>query len=540
MPSTPTTKSQVQAYQFVLRRMQSALVRRDAVMLNDPMRTHSRATIVGVVLGALGMLGFVIWGLISPQPAVPDAGNIVIGEQSGTVYVVVGNPKKLIPTFNLASARLILMAQQQGQQNAQGGAQTAAPAAGGSPSVVNATVVSDEQLKDIPRGKLTGIPDGPQLLPTDNQRISANWAVCDEIGLDTSLNDPTDINQNTTTVLAGVPNLGRELGNNEALLANADNGKTYLIYRLPRNQNQSNADNVVRAEVDLTTNAVTSALDLPSKRRQISNGLLNAIREVPRLTPPSIDDKGSQPSTNLDGLLVGDVFSTSQAEGKVFWAITKTGIQKITPSVANMIVIAKSGSGGTIQSLSFNKTQNIKHIEPGDADYLPIDDYPGAVPTVLEAVTNPVSCLGWSVTGEGNAQQPHTSLFVGGQMPGPNTEAIPVGTPSPDGGKIDKFYMQPGFAAVVQSVTSKESIGKGPIQLISDRGLRYGVPDARTADGLGLGNRQPAPESIISLLPTGASLNTQDVLKSFDSVPIDPKAGAFPSAQGNAAAPPGN
>src|SRR3981081_317715 len=105
MPSTPTTKSQVQAHQFVLRRMQSALVRRDAVMLNDPMRTHSRATIVGFVLGALGILGFVIFGLISPQPSVPESGNIVIGEQSGTVYVVAGgNPKKLIPTFNLASA----------------------------------------------------------------------------------------------------------------------------------------------------------------------------------------------------------------------------------------------------------------------------------------------------------------------------------------------------------------------------------------------------------------------------------------------------
>jgi type VII secretion protein EccB len=519
--------------------MQSALVRRDAVMLNDPMRTHSRATIVGVVLGALGMLGFVIWGLISPQPSVPDAGNIVIGEQSGTVYVVVGNPKKLIPTFNLASARLILMAQQQGQQNAQGGAQPAAPAAGGSSSVVNATVVSDEQLKDIPRGKLTGIPDGPQLLPTENQRISANWAICDEIGLDTSLPDPTSINRNTTTVLAGVPNLGRELGNNEALLANADNGKTYLIYRLQRNPNQSNADNVVRAEVDLSTNAVTAALHLQSKGRQISNGLLNAIPEVARLAPPKIDGDGSQPSTNLDGLQVGDVFFTSPAEGKVFWAITKTGIQRISPSVADMIETAKSGSGGTIRSLSLNKIQNVKQLGPGDAGHLPIDDYPGAVPTVLEAVTNPVSCLGWNVTGEGSAQQPHTSVFVGGQMPGPKNEAIPVGTPSPDGGKIDKFYMQPGFAAVVQSVTSRDSIGKGSIQLISDRGLRYGVPDARTADGLGLGNRQPAPESIISLLPTGASLNTQDVLKSFDSVPIDPKAGAFPSGQANVAAPPG-
>jgi hypothetical protein len=46
-----------------------------------------------------------------------------------------------------------------------------------------------------------------------------------------------------------------------------------------------------------------------------------------------------------------------------------------------------------------------------------------------------------------------------------------------------------------------------------------------------MNNRQPAPESIIGLLPTGASLNTQDVLRQFDAVPIDPNAGAYPTPQ---------
>ncbi|HKN52866.1 MAG TPA: type VII secretion protein EccB, partial [Amycolatopsis sp.] len=123
--------------------MQSALVRRDAVMLHDPMRTHSRATVVGVVLGVLGVAVFTIWGLLSPQPSVPNSGSIVIGEQSGTVYVVTGNPKKLVPTFNLASARLLLMAQK--SNGGPGAASSAATA------VVNPTVVSDEQLKSIPR-----------------------------------------------------------------------------------------------------------------------------------------------------------------------------------------------------------------------------------------------------------------------------------------------------------------------------------------------------------------------------------------------------
>jgi type VII secretion protein EccB len=515
--------------------MQSALVRRDAVMLNDPMRTHSRATIVGVVLGAIGMIGFLVFGLISPQPSVPDAGNIVIGEQSGTVYVVAGNPKKLIPTFNMASARLLLMSQQNQAGAQQGGSAALADSATSAPAPKDATVVSDEQLANIPRGKLTGIPDGPQLLPNDKQRISNNWAVCDEIELNSALPDPTSINKRETTVLAGVSDLKRELGTGEALLAINDNGRTYLIYQLVGSPNQPKG-NAVRAEVDLSSQAVSTALRLNAKPRKISNELLNAIPEVPRLTSPKIDGKGAA-SANMVGLQVGNVFSTSPAGGgKDTWVITTTGIQLISPAVADIIRTTTSGSQVSLPELGLDKIQNVKSLQRGDAGYLPVDDYPQQIPVVLDPARQfPVACLGWNITGTGDGREPHTAVFVGSEVPGPKDQAIPVGTPSPDGSKIDKFYMQPGFAAVVQSATVKETFGKGNIQLISDRGLRYGVPDVKTATALGLDNPQPAPDSIIKLLPTGASLNSQEVLKTFDSVPIDPNAGSFPTSQVQAA-----
>ena len=72
MASTPTTKSQVQAYRFVLRRMESALVRKDAVMLHDPMGTHKRATVTGIIVALTGLLGFLIWAVLSPDPALPS------------------------------------------------------------------------------------------------------------------------------------------------------------------------------------------------------------------------------------------------------------------------------------------------------------------------------------------------------------------------------------------------------------------------------------------------------------------------------------
>ncbi|WP_206787631.1 type VII secretion protein EccB [Amycolatopsis sp. MtRt-6] len=543
MPSTPTTKSQVQAYQFVLRRMQSALVRRDAVMLHDPMRTHTRATIVGVVLGALGMIVFVVWGLLSPAPSVPEAGNIVIGEQSGTVYVVAGNPKKLIPTFNLASARLLLLAQQK-QPGAGGATGAPAPAPASPASVKNPTVVSDDQLKNIPRDKLTGIPDGPQLIPSDSQRISPNWAVCDQVQLDPSLPNP-DTGRTNTYVFGGIApsGLGAELGENEALLAKADNGKTYLVYRLPSSRNRPNA-NTVRAEIDVDNpnDAVRTALQLPPSPRKITQGLLNAIPEVAKLTPPKIAN-GPAPA-DFDGLTAGDVFATQQAGQRElnYWAITTTGIQRVSNAVADIIRVAKNGSSGSIQTLGLDKLAGVRTLQPTDPDYIPVDDFPRSVPTVLDATKNSsVACLGWSLVGSGPDQDAHTSVYVDTQLPGQKATGdkftpMAVTTPGPNRVPLNGFYLKPGFAAVVQSATGKASFGKGAIQLISDRGIRYSVPDAQTADAIGLNNRQPAPESIIGLLPTGASLNTQDVLRQFDAVPIDPNAGAYPTP----AQPPGN
>src|ERR687893_2956077 len=63
MSKDPDNTSQVQAYRFVLRRMESALVRKDAVMLHEPMRHHLQVSMVGLLLGILGLAVFFVIGL---------------------------------------------------------------------------------------------------------------------------------------------------------------------------------------------------------------------------------------------------------------------------------------------------------------------------------------------------------------------------------------------------------------------------------------------------------------------------------------------
>ncbi|GAA5153590.1 MULTISPECIES: type VII secretion protein EccB [Amycolatopsis] len=522
MPSTPTTKSQVQAYRFVLRRMQSALVRRDSVMLHDPMRTHGRATIVGFILGLLGIVGFVIYGLISPSPAVPDSG-IVIGKDSGTIYVVSGNPKSLTPTFNLASARLLLLAQSKG-------------AAG---QVVEPTVVPDNSLKDIPHNRRTGIVDGPQLLPTADQRISDAWGVCDNLIINTKLPESLQLQQagRETTVFAGVSDLGKELALDSAVYAKADNGKYYLIYRLPNNPNDPNA-NTVRAQVDPNDPAVASLFRLATPARQMSIGLLGAIPEVPRLTAPTIPGLGTGsnfPQLAGEGLRNGSVFAVNSVTGaRDVYVLLPTGIQKVEPAVGDLIRAAQSSSRD-IPEVSPNEINGIHQIQPADPDALPVTTMPSVVPTILDPTKFPSTCLSWTVVNN----QPHTVVSVGETLPKPaDAKLIDIGKPDPDGLKIDHFYMPPGRAAVVQSATGADSFGKGPMSLVTDNGLRYGIPDANTLKALGLDNPapRPAPETILKLLPAGTSLNVSDAQRSYDDIPVSPNAGTFPTQQGDAAA----
>ncbi len=534
MPSTPTTKSQVQAYRFVLRRMQSALVRKDAVMLHDPMRTHSRATIVGVCIAAIGMIGVLIFGLLKPAPKAPNQDGIVIAQPSGAIYVLLTNTERgkvLVPTFNLASARLLLLARgnnggdQPASQTDDGGG-----GAAGGPAKVE--VVPDSKLVDITRERLTGIPDGPQMLPGDEQRINSDWAVCDEYQLDRSLNKPASENKIETTVAAGHTDFGPELAVNEALLVQAENKKVYLVYRTPETAVKKNA-NTVRAEVDMADKRVTTALNLRTENiRQITTGLLNAIPEAPRLASPDIPGLGSASQIDIEGLPVGSIVSIQRAGASAvendYYVILRDGVQKIKKTTADLIRFKSTAGGDKITEVRPDQI-------PGASPSIEIDEstFPKVVPEALDPVNFPVACLRWNVVGEGPDADEHTQVHVGTQLPLPRTPrgepaTVPISTPSADGRRLDHFYMPPGRAAVVRGATSKVDFATGPIYLVSDRGVKFGVPDAKTATALGLANQRPAPDAIMRLLPNGASLNTRDVRQTFDSVSVE--SGQFPSA----------
>ncbi|GAA2663965.1 type VII secretion protein EccB [Actinosynnema pretiosum subsp. pretiosum] len=533
MASTPTTKSQVQAYRFVLRRMQSALVRRDAVMLHDPMRTHSRATAVGVLLGVIGLLGFMIYGFFSPEPQVDDQTQIAISKETGQVYVVQNNPKVLVPMTNLASARLLLFQQSTPDQSqgAVGGgdaAGTGGGAAGGEPKLV-----SEKALAKLPKGRLTGIPDGPDVLPADPAgRIGSEWSVCDRLDLDDTLNNPASKGKFETTVLAGVSGGGSLLDGNKALLvkAGADDAATYLVYKAPTNS-KITSTSTVRAKVDLTKPEVRNALNLTGKEpRAVSVGLLNAIPEAKELVAPKIEDQGASVDYVAgESIKVGNVIEVKRTgENSVFYVALKGGLQEISKASGDLIRASRAqGEPRVVDIAKINES-----LRPDNP--LDLADYPSEVPDVLVPnQNNVVVCLGWSAkdVNAGNKSQ-HTQVTIAPSLPTQNTSVpVRINQVGATGEVVDFFVMASGKAAVVRSATSTQDFGSGPIHIITGRGVKYGVPDTATAAALGLGQDgfAPGPESILRLLPNGPQMNRNDAARSWDSIPTDKSLGTLPT-----------
>ncbi|HYZ08872.1 MAG TPA: type VII secretion protein EccB [Pseudonocardiaceae bacterium] len=486
MARNPTTKSQVQAYQFVLRRMESALVRKDAVMLHEPMRTHLRAAAVGLIIGVLGVAAFFVVGLFAPDDDLGDS-SIVVGKQSGAIYVVQqAEPRRLIPVRNLASARLLL-------------ASPAFSSGAGPAGAAEVKAVEDSSLADLPRAPLTGIEGAPAYLPGPDRQVDPEWAVCDTAPRD--VRGPTPAI--TTTALVGVPRPGQQLGEERALLAEAATGTVYLLF------------DGKRARANLADPAVRNAFGLADiEPRPVSTSLLNAIPESDALVPPEILGAGDPaPFPGVSGQDIGDVFQVDFVGGpERYYLILAEGKQRVTRGVANLIRYDRSNDLEIPLVTPEDSTSVPDAPRPDQIDFT---GYPEQVPEIVPVAESRVACLTWTPPG---GQEPATTITISDQIE-LDGGMLPVDVlPSVPGEVIaDEVFLPPSKGALVRGVVPGQDPGSGAIFLVTDQGYRYGIPTIEVAKALGLGERtQPAPEAILDLLPIGPPLDPQAALELFD------------------------
>jgi type VII secretion protein EccB len=498
------TKHQVTGWRFVMRRIASGVALHDTRMLVDPLRTQTRAVLMGVLMVITALLGCFVFSLIRPNGSA--ANNAVLADRStAALYVRVGD--QLHPVLNLTSARLIA----------------------GRP--VNPTMVKSSELDKFPRGNLIGIPGAPEQM-VQNTSKDADWTVCD------SVSGPVA----GVTVIAGTPDSSgaraAALGAGRAVLTSNANS-TWLLW------------DGRRSRIDLADHGVTSALglgsDIPAPR-PIAVGLFNAIPEAPPLSAPAIPDAGSPPRFSLPahapvgavveshGLDATSDASGAPASGMVYYAVLPDGLQAVSPVLA--AVLRNANSYGLDQPPRLGADQIAKQPV---SRMLDTSRYPDQRISLVDAAHDPVTCAHWSKPA--GATTNSLTLLTGSTLPvseAVHTEDL-VGAGT--AGTANRVAMAPGsgyFTATVGQNTASPTAGS--LFWISDTGVRFGVDNEaneggangppKTVEVLGLSPPPtPIPWSILSLFAPGPTLSRADALLAHDGLAPDSRPGRT-AAQG--------
>lgn len=463
-----TTRAQLSGYRFVLRRMDHALIRRDPRMISDPMASQSRSLIVGIVLVLVITGGCGILALIRPQGAVGDA-KIVLAKESGALYVRVEDV--LHPVTGLASARLVV-------------GESATPSS-----------VKDKRLSSFRRGPEVGIVGAPaQILGPESawHDGATPWLLCDR-----TRPAPVDRPAARDTFDTAVSSVSDGKADDHAVLVRRED-RYFLLF------------NGFRAAIVPSDPMVRRIAGIDdAEARPISASLLNAFEQTDPVAVPQVPGRG-QRSTTVPGSHVGDVVRVSDTDRDRLYAVLADGVQQVGEWAADLIRSADpSGTGiATVPAATVAAAP--------ESRALPVRDLPDRRPALRSLREAPVVCASASADGKGGGT---VELRTFGSPPGPGTP-VPLAGADGAGDALDAAYVPPGTGEyVVASQPGGER--RDGLFYVSDSGVRYGVPDAKTAQMLGLMHQpRPVAWSVLAAIPAGPDLSRSAASMTRDGTPI--------------------
>lgn len=459
LPPQSPTRVQIGAYRFLLRRIECALLTGDTGVAGRHLRARRVSLTAGCALAAVVVAGSALLALLRPQVEF-DRASIVMGQQSGALYVRVGDIWH--PVLNLASARLI--------------ARTNA----------NPQPVRESDLARTKRGPLLGIPGAPQLLGAPLSAEESVWTICDTAG------------SAPTTLLvgpAGEPGV-RRLGPEDAVVVAPSSGSpAYLLY------------NGQRAVVDLADSAVVRALRLEGRTpRVVSPSLLSAIPEAPPISPPRIRDAGAK-ATGLPGFSVGDVLRITRAAGDEYYVVLAAGAQRIGQVTADMLRFSNSRGRANIIPAAPDALRAAPIVTT-----LPVASFPDRTPRDGGLSDSDTTvCASWTaVSGHSDI-----AFLAGSRLPLPVGQvSVTLSQADGRGRALDAVYLSPGRVAYVRG-----NAQGGARYLVTDTGVRFAIHDDDAAHDLGLpAAALPAPWPMLAALPSGPELSRQSASVARDTL----------------------
>ncbi|MER5888279.1 type VII secretion protein EccB [Streptomyces sp. NPDC001941] len=463
-------RDQVQAHMFVMGRLTSGMLRADPDAPESPVGRTNRGMVWGAVAGVVLVVGFLLFGMISPAGTKTwrQDSALIVQKDTGTRYLYLGGV--LRPIRNYASAKLIAADRL-------------------TPVQVSAASLTGER-----HGPPVGIPGAPDALPGPADLEQGPWTVCAEeprrTGADGSERLPV------TSLRVGPASDGRALGAGQAVMVRSPDGTRFLLW----------GDHRLRlgGHGALQALGYAGAPVLP-----VSAAFLDGVPAGTDLAAPEVAGRGTAgPALGSGPSRTGQVYAlTSPGATRQHYLLERDGLRPVSVLTAALVLgddrTAKLAyPGRTTGVLPLSAAQLTQHqAKTSVAD-------PDGWPTRVPAVRDPGAATSLCARLQPEGTTPRVSVTLG-----PSGAPLPPPVSGQDTAPaclaVDALSVRPGGGALVQALGAGGSPIGTTTYLVTDVGVKYRLPDATSLERLGLkgGRAQAVPSRLLDMLPTGPVLD---------------------------------
>ncbi|HEX3783778.1 MAG TPA: type VII secretion protein EccB [Pseudonocardiaceae bacterium] len=466
-------RDQIQAHTFVRERLAAGVLRIDPDGMDQPVARTSKATMIGVVLAAIGCVVVLLIGVVLPSVGGDgwrQSGALVIDSGTGAEYMYAGNA--LHPALNATSARLVAGSQ------------------------LNVTTASDAALRGTPRGAPFGIVGAPDAPPAGDALSGAAWSACAYTlsGAASALPKP----QLELSVGHAEPDSGLTI--DQGILVSAPDDTEYLLW------------NGERLKLDAANGAPQALGYTALTPTPVTIGFLDAIPNGPDLAAPAITGLGgSGPELAGKPGRIGRLYSDDQGRD---YLLTQAGLAPLTPTLFSLIsedpsVINQAYGTGVASVTPLTPEDLIAHsatsalatqraqlpasppkivtVHPGQAACADLRPSSDAVDVSIGVATAN------AVTADATPQQTGTGVVASCRP-------------------ADLVAVDPGTGALV-TVEPAGGGGGTTYYLVADNGVKYPIPSGSVLGQLGYSAASAVslPAPVVGLLATGPSLDPNEL-----------------------------
>ncbi|OKI85867.1 type VII secretion protein EccB [Micromonospora sp. CB01531] len=465
-------RDQVQAQTYVVGRLVGALVAAESDGLESPQRRTVIGAIAGVLVGALVVVGFAVYGFLVPggSDSWRKPGVLITEKETGNRYVFDSQNERLFPVLNYTSALLLFD--------------------GKIPKTVN---VSQKSLRGVAHGPSVGIVGAPDVLPAPGALDGQVWSVCALVARDSA---GAVLTATTLTIGQQKGAAGRRFAPDEAIVALVPGGDNYLVWSGRR--------------FKLTRPWLAQVLGFKSAIL-VEKGWLEALPVGPDLKPVAVPGRGEDgPIVDGRPAKIGELFFVGPAAApERRFLLQRDGLSELSP-VAYAMVAADPETvelygGGRVEPVELSPAALTRPFSRQPA-FLDEKALPQSPLRAVEAPADSAWCAR-RTTADGGAE-------VGVELTaGPPAAAAELVQGSAGvtrtSDTADAVAVTPGAGGLV--FPGRENQAPGSVLfLLTDSGIKYPIASGAVAQQLGYAveKARPVPRQLLDMLPTGPLLQS--------------------------------